>query len=96
MPSSTSRRAGRRPRRSPRLGVVGSPEYSRALHPPCAWSTRLLVVPGYRGKKMRIAARRTPAVVHDVEVQSETVTLTLRSAPGPRSPRAGATCAGRR
>ena len=70
-----------------RGSVVGSPEYSRALHPPRSWSTTgLLVVPGYRGKKMRIAVRRTPAVVHDVEVQGETVTLTLRSAPGHEVP----------
>ncbi len=70
-----------------RGSVVGSPEYSRALHPPRGWAPDgVLVVPGYRGKKMRIAARRTLAVIRDVEVDGEEVTLSLRAAPGRELP----------
>ena len=70
-----------------RGSVVGSPEYSRALHPPRGWADgQVLVVPGYRGRKMRIAARRTPAVVRDVAVVGEEVHLTLRAAPGHQLP----------
>ncbi len=70
-----------------RGSVVGSPEYSRALHPPRGWAPDgVLVVPGYRGKKMRIAARRTLAAIRDVEVDGEEVTLSLRAAPGRELP----------
>ncbi len=70
-----------------RGSVVGSPEYSRALHPPRGWAPDgVLVVPGYRGKKMRIAARRAPVVVRDVVVEGEEVVLTLRAAPGTQLP----------
>ncbi len=66
-----------------RGSVVGSPEYSRALHPPRGWAPGgILVVPGYRGKKMRIAARRALAVVRDLTVQGEHVVLTLTPPPG--------------
>ncbi len=70
-----------------RGSVVGSPDLSRAMHPPRGWAPDgVLVVPGYRGKKMRIAARRTLAVVRDVEVDGEEVALTLRAAPGRELP----------
>ena len=66
---------------------VGSPEYSRALHPPRGWAPGgVIVVPGYRGKKMRIAARRALAVVRDVAVDGEEVLLSLRAAPGRQLP----------
>ncbi len=66
---------------------VGSPEYSRALHPPRGWAPDgVIVVPGYRGKKMRIAARRAPVVVRDLRVEGEEVVLTLRAAPGREVP----------
>ena len=72
-----------------RGSVVGSPEYSRALHPPRGWAPGgVMVVPGYRGKKMRIAARRALAVVQDVAVEGEDVLLTLRAAPGRQLPAA--------
>ncbi len=62
---------------------VGNPEHSRALHPPRGWAPDgVLVVPGYRGRKMRIAARRTLAVVDDLTVQDEQVVLTLSPPPG--------------
>ena len=70
-----------------RGSVVGSPEYSRALHPPRGWAPGgVIVVPGYRGKKMRIAARRALAVVRDVAVDGEEVLLSLRAAPGRQLP----------
>ena len=66
---------------------VGSPEYSRALHPPRGWAPDgVIVVPGYRSKKMRIVARRAPAVVSDLGVDGEEVVLTLRAAPGRQVP----------
>jgi CDP-glycerol glycerophosphotransferase len=62
---------------------VGNPEYSRALHPPRGWAPGgVLVVPGYRGKKMRVAARRAVAVVRDVGVDGEEVLVSLRGTPG--------------
>ena len=66
-----------------RGSVVGTPDYSGAQHPPRAWTPEGdLVVPGYRGRKLRIAVRRAPAMVDDVEVAGEEVTLTLGAAPG--------------
>ena len=65
------------------------------LHPPRGWAPDgVIVVPGYRGTKMRIAARRAPAVVRDLRVEGEEVVLSLRGAPGARSPTPGSTCAG--
>ncbi len=62
---------------------VGNPEHARALHPPRGWAPDgVLVVPGYRGKKMRVAARRTLAVIDDLSVQDEQVVLTLSPPPG--------------
>ena len=66
-----------------RGSAVGSPEYSRALHPPRGWTpSGELVVPGYRGRKLRLAVRRVLGVVQDVTVDGEEVRVTVEPAPG--------------
>jgi CDP-glycerol glycerophosphotransferase len=70
-----------------RGSVVSRPEYSRALHPPRGWGADgLLVVPGYRGRRLRIAVRRTLAVVREIHVEGEDVLLTLHAPPGRELP----------
>jgi len=66
-----------------RGSVVGGPEYSRALHPARGWTPDgALVVPGYRGRRLRVAVRRVLALVDDVVVEDEQVRVHLGAAPG--------------
>jgi CDP-glycerol glycerophosphotransferase len=70
-----------------RGSVVGTPDRTRALHPPRGWAADgVLVVPGYRGRRLRIVARREPAVVQGVVVDGEQVLLHVRAAPGRELP----------
>ena len=66
-----------------RGSAVGGPEFSRAMHPPRGWTPEgALVVPGYRGRKLRIAVRKVLAVVQDVTVDDEQVLVDLGPVPG--------------
>ncbi len=66
-----------------RGSAVGGPEFSRAMHPPRSWTPEgALAVPGYRGRKLRIAVRRVLAVVQDLTVDDEQVLVELAPVPG--------------
>ena len=53
------------------------------MHPPRGWTPEgALVVPGYRGRKLRIAVRTVLAVVQDVTVDDEQVLVDLGPVPG--------------
>ena len=66
-----------------RGGVIRNPDYSRALHPPRAWTPAgALVVPGYRGRTLRVGVRRVVAVLKSARRSDSGVELTLEAPPG--------------
>ncbi|CCH79245.1 putative CDP-glycerol:poly(Glycerophosphate)glycerophosph otransferase [Nostocoides japonicum T1-X7] len=58
---------------------VQRPELSRARHPRRSFVAEdQLAIPAYRGRRLRIAVRRTPAVLTDAEFGAEDLVLRLR------------------
>ena len=62
-----------------RGATVGNPDLGRARHPERKFvSEDQLAIPAYQGRTLRVTVRRSPAVLSNVDIDEDGVTLTLR------------------